>query len=172
MQLLNENLKKIALYLIFILIIVKFVFIPLYEQNNEKKQTLAKKIKNYELTLILKESSSKDVSDQLINRIYSSEESTALIQSSLLSFIEDYCKKNNITLLNYDIPDPLAEDKLTKINLVIQLEGKPSQIINFLETLRKYPKIIDISSFDATENQNKYEFTLVLSTYKITNDIK
>lgn len=172
MQFFSEKLKKIALYLIFILIIIKLVFIPLYEQNNEKKQTLAKKIKNYELTLILKESSNKNISDQLINRIYSSEDNTALIQSSLLSYIEDYCKKNNITLLNYDIPDSLPEDKLTKINIVIKLEGKPSQIISFLETLRKYPKIIDIKSFDVTENQNKYEFTLVLSTYKITNNIK
>ncbi|MEN2985925.1 MAG: hypothetical protein ABDH16_04640 [Thermodesulfovibrionaceae bacterium] len=125
-----------------------------------------KKIKNYETATTLYKVSKPDSSNNLSSKVYTIED-TRYIQTLILNYVEDYCKKNNIVLLNYDIPEPSLESKISEINIVLKLEGKPSQIVGFLKDMKKYPKIVDIKSFEAIDMGNKYDFTVVLATYKV-----
>lgn len=165
MQISREKLKKILLYVLIILLVIRFFFVPLYREYKEKKETLLRKVKAYENTLIL-QSKNPVVSDDLINRVYYKEE-ISLIQTLLVSYIEDFCKKNNIMLANFDLIEPSKYGQVTEINIALKLEGKPSQIIKFLDDIKRYPKILDVKNFEALETEHRYTFTIVLSTYRI-----
>lgn len=165
MQISREKLRKLLLYLLIILLVIRFFFVPLHREHKEKEETLMRTVKNYENALIIK-SKSTIVSEDITNRVYSKEE-ISLIQTLLLSYIEDFCKKNNITIANFDLIEPSKYGQVTEINIALKLEGKPSQIIKFLDDIKRYPKILDVKNFEALETEHRYTFTIVLSTYRI-----
>lgn len=165
MQISKEKLKKVLLHILVILLIIRLFFTPLYKEYKEKKEKFLKKVREYETTLVLKNKNTL-ISDDIINKVYSKEE-ISLIQTLLLGYVEDICKKNNIILSNFELVEPSTDGKVTEINIVLKLEGRPSQIIKFLNDIKKYPKILDVKNFEALETEQRYVFTVVLSTYRV-----
>ncbi len=90
-----------------------------------------------------------------------------MIQSALLSNIKSISQKNNISLVGYNLQDPIIHNQISEIPLIITLEGEPNKFIELLKALQKYPKLIDIKNLEIHPSENKYTLTITLTTYKI-----
>lgn len=167
MQISRETLKKILLHVLIIFVLLRLFFIPIYKEHNEKKEIFLKKVRDYKSAMILKQDSNFVISNNLIKKVFYSTEETTFIQTLLLSYVEDLCKKNNITISNFELNEPSLSGKISEISILLKLEGKPSQIIKFLNDLKTYSKILDIKNFELLETDRGYSFTVVLSTYRV-----
>lgn len=165
MQISREKIRKIAIYLLLILIVLRFLFVPQYREYSEKKELLSKKSKDYETALILSRDKILPSNHDLINKVFSTEE-ISYVQSLLLSYSEKLCSKHNLVLTHYDLLESSSEGTVREVNVSLNLEGKPSQILSFLSDLKRYPKFLDIKTFEASESQNRYLFKIVITTYK------
>lgn len=167
MQISRELTKKILLHLLALLILTRLLFYPMYNNYKEKKESLNTKLKNYRTAMILSQSAISPSSNYLIRKVFNKTDNVTYIQTLLLSFIQELCQTNNITMLHFEFNEPSIYDKVSEITISIKLEGQPSNMVNFLKNLETYHKIIDIKSFELLEVQSKYSSTIVLTTYRI-----
>ncbi|MEM5821434.1 MAG: type 4a pilus biogenesis protein PilO [Candidatus Aenigmatarchaeota archaeon] len=117
--------------------------------------------------MILSQSAISPSSNYLIRKVFIKTDTVTYIQTLLLSFIQELCQINNITMLHFEFNEPSVYDKVSEITISIKLEGQPSNIVNFLKNLETYHKIIDIKSFELLADQSMYSSTIVLTTYRI-----
>ncbi|MCM8819504.1 MAG: type 4a pilus biogenesis protein PilO [Candidatus Omnitrophica bacterium] len=164
MQVSRDELKKIALHLLLILIVVKLIFLPLNKMQKEKKELLAKKIKEYELTSLLS-INAKDTS--LRDGFFYKEETPNQVQITIYKYIEKYCRENGLRIINYDLPETAFTDALAEIPIILRIEGQMEQLLELLKRIKNYPKILDIQSFELTKTGNAYTCALVLVAYKL-----
>lgn len=153
------ELKKHALLLslMLLLIVAKFVIVPIYDWQDTKLaeiELLTKKKMKIE-GILQQETSFKESYDKLVAEVtqgdnaffpYQKEADFKLSQQKLL---EGILKKYNIKPSNigWQITTPLVEYELMSYQIRIQFSGKTIDVINFINELEFYKYRVEIDDF-------------------------
>jgi len=170
--------KKLLVYTLIILTILRFVVYPLKEHVKEDKETLQSKLKNYMEDIKLYTSKKpininveKETSVSIEN-LHTQDEKAKEIQINLVKIVKSYAKKNNLNLQNIEIPKPTKAKYLEQIDVKVSINTQdPYKVFSLMEYLEALPKYTVIKETQISAFGPNISFTLTISTYKLERKI-
>ena len=171
--------KKLGIYIIIILSILRFIIYPMNEKIKEDKSKLNSKLKDYMEDIKLytskkietpkEETKSSKIS---IENLHKSDEKAKDIQISIAKIVKKYAKKNNISIQSIEMPKPSKTKYIEQIDVKIRLSTqdpyKIFSLFQYLEAMPKYTIIREtqINAFGANVN-----FYFTITTYKLVKPV-
>ncbi|HIJ59503.1 MAG TPA: hypothetical protein HPP56_02640 [Nitrospirae bacterium] len=163
----RQEIRKIAIYLILILAIIRFLIVPQASALKEKQELFQEIKETYEAKLILlqrnqgQEIPEKTSFDE--DSIYDKGVSYTDIQTELLQNVLSIVEREGLSLVNYEMPEATPSKILTDVPVIIRLKGKPQAFNNFLFELLRYDKKIKFRQFETIKQEpdNTFNFTLI-----------
>lgn len=166
----KKEIRKIAIYIIVILALVRFLILPqVYalkdkkELHNEVKETYQTRIK------LLEKSDSEDKPDKptfKINEIYDKKTPYTEIQMEILENVLTIAEKEGLALINYELPDVSPSKVVTDVSVIVRLKGKPQAFNNLLLALKNNDKKIKFKQFETFKQADDNNFTFTLVTFR------
>lgn len=173
----KNKIRRIGLYTIIILVIIRFVYLPIDNSLKGYKDALEEKIENYRLkessyqNLLSKLSQTEKKEDRTLSKIvYHSDVSDAYIQTKLLEFSQQIIKKTKLELLTFEFPSSLEKEGVREISILLRIKGSPKDMFSFMESCKDFEKLVVIKSFENTRLSDadiNMFFKVKLSTYKL-----
>ena len=170
--------KKLLVYTLIILTILRFVVYPLKEHVKEDKETLQSKLKNYMEDIKLY-TSKKPININMeketsvsIENFHTQDEKAKEIQINLVKIVKSYAKKNNLNLQNIEIPKPTKAKYLEQIDVKVSINTQdPYKVFSLMEYLEALPKYTVIKETRISAFGPNISFTFTISTYKLERKI-
>ncbi|GAB6077913.1 hypothetical protein [Hydrogenobaculum acidophilum] len=175
----NIDRKKLGIYLIIILSILRFVIYPMKEELKKDKERLNSKLQNYMEDIKLYTSKKikqpkQNISNNEISieNLYDENTKSKDIQIYLAKLVKKYAKKANINLQSIEMPKPSKTKYIEQIDIKVRLSTndpyKVFSLFQYLEAMPKYTVVREaqINSFGQIVN-----FYFTVSTYKLVKKI-
>ena len=173
----RENLRMLGIYLIIILVFLRFVLWPLSSSVGEKKALLKEYIETYRTKTILAqrrklgdvtiENSVSEQEGELLASLYPKESHFSEIQPDTVVSIMEIAEKNGLSMINFELPEVLPSRNLSEIPVLVRLSGMPENIIKLLKEINKMKMLTDVKLLQLTRRANRFTLILTLTTYKI-----
>ena len=169
----NIEIKKIGIYVIIILALIRVVIYPLHASLQEKKILLGEWYENYRIksqvferqresqgTKIVVEKSS------LFPHLFGKGDSDPYIQSDVLEWVTRIAEKKGFTVLNFEMLEPIAGKGVSEVPIVVRLKGMPGPFIEILEAIEKSERVLSIRSTEITKSGQDQVFSLTISAFR------
>lgn len=171
--------KKLGIYIIIILSILRFIIYPMNEKIKEDKSKLNSKLKDYMEDIKLytskkietpkEETKSSKIS---IENLHKSDEKAKDIQISIAKIVKKYAKKNNISLQSIEMPKPSKTKYIEQIDVKIRLSTQdPYKIFSLLQYLEAMPKYTIIRETQINAFGANVNFYFTITTYKLVKPV-
>lgn len=172
----NERIKIIAFYVLMILVIVKFVAVPLNNLVKEKKGILNEYIETYRIKALLierhkseqktKEAKLVKTEGVLLASIYQKDSPYALIQSEVLQWIIGSAEGHGLTVLNFEFPRAVVAENISEVPVLVRLRGDPKAVVNLLKDIEEWEKALRFRNFQVSRGRGDFVFAMTLSAFR------
>lgn len=176
-QLKRERLKTAGIYLVIILVVLKFVLIPLSHSVEDKKTLLNEYTETYRTKALIKErqlhtdktidESISEEGKRLFDSLYKKDSAAPVIQSEILMSAIKGAEKNEMDILNFELPDTISGKNLSEISVLLRLKGMPKGLIGLLKEIGNMKRPVDIKGLQIDKSRDEFVYTLTLTTYRI-----
>lgn len=167
MQVSRKELRIASLYLIILLSLVKFLLLPLWDQHKILKEKLEKRLKSYEVALLIEKSEAKSFSTEISLKIFPSEYTIAYIQALLDNYIQEHVKKTKINVLDFGNANIVGNGDIQEIHFLLKAEGSIKQIFDLMLHLKEFYKIVDFKLLEIYQQEtNKFVIQMIFSVYQ------
>jgi Tfp pilus assembly protein PilO len=171
----RKEVKVIGLYLIIILVILRFLVYPLHGAVERKKLILDEQSESYRLKYQLLEKKEKAQSggpvvtrDAVLPYLYDSGISITQIQAEVIEEVAKLAENKGMTVLNFEMPEALAGKKVTEVPVQIRLSGKPEAFRDLLAAIGEAKKVLGIKSMEInTLSGQELSYMLVISAFRV-----
>lgn len=173
----RENLRRTGIYLIIILVFLRFVLWPLSSSVGEKKVLLKEYIETYRTKAILAQRKKlgdvtieKSVSEQereLLASLYPKESRFSEIQPDTVVSIMKIAEENGLSMINFELPEIIKSGNLSEVPVLVRLSGMPENIIKLLKEINKMEKLTDVKVLQLIRSSGRLTLILTLTTYRI-----
>lgn len=168
------DIKKMGLYLILLLALLRFLIYPLHDSLQEKRVLLDEWYENYRLKSRvfekLKEGQTEKAAIErstLLSHFYDQGVSSSYIQVEVLGQIQKLAEKNGLTLLNFEMLEPVVGKGVSEIPILIRLKGPPGPLIEILKAIEQGEKVLGIRSLEISRADPDLNFFLTLSSFRM-----
>lgn len=173
------NLKTAGLYLVAILVIFRFILLPLDSSINNRAVLLNEHTETYRARLAMlerqggqarvkgKNKASEEEDKKVIESLYPKDLPYTVIQSEMLMELMKEAEKEGLTVFNFELAEIAPGEALSEVSVVLRLNGFPQELIKFMGLLEKLPKKISLRAFQADKNAAQFLFTLTLTAYRV-----
>jgi Tfp pilus assembly protein PilO len=168
------EVKKIGIHIIIILALIRFLVYPLHSMLQEKKALLEERYESYRLKYQVFEKQRKEQANEervkksdLSPPLFGKEVSYSNIQVEVLSFVQNIAERNGLTLVNFEMMEPLLGREISEIPVLIRLRGEAKPFIEILKTIEKSEKLLSIRSLEVTRGEPGMNFSLTLSSFRL-----
>lgn len=173
----RETLRLILIYIIFILLFLKFGVFPLKESLEEKKKVYLEYAETYfqkkallekkkEIIEEVSEKAQENLKEEIPGYIYPKEADPFEIQLKLAEEIKNIAQNKKLEILGFDLLPLSYGKRLTEISLSFRLKGKPKDAIEFLKILEKREKKIFFKELTISESARQVNLNFTLSVFK------
>ena len=170
----NIDVKKIGIYLIIILALIRFLIYPLHASLQEKRILLGEWYESYRLKSQVQERQKRDQGektllgkDALLLHLYDKGILYSNIQSEIIEQIIDIAGKKGLTVVNFEMLEPGVGKGLSEVPVLVRLKGPPGPFIETLETIEKGEKLLSIRSMEITGSAQDKSFSLTISAFRL-----
>ncbi|PMP90135.1 MAG: hypothetical protein C0170_07090 [Hydrogenobaculum sp.] len=171
--------KKLGIYIIVILSILRFVIYPMKEEVKKDKEKLNSKLQEYMEDIKLYTSKkikqpSQSVSNNQISieNLYGENAKSKDIQISLAKIVKKYAKQNNINLQSIEMPKPSKTKYIEQIDIKVRLStNDPYKVFSLFQYLEAMPKYTVIKETQINTFGGNVNFDFTVSTYKLLRKI-
>ena len=168
------NIRAIGIYLIILLSLLRFLIYPLHESLQEKRVLLDERKEAYRLKLQVLERQLKSQKEErpvdkkdLLPYLYDQGVPTSYIQSDLLEKITKVAENKGLTILNFEMLEPMTGKNLSEIPILIRMRGVPRPFIETLEFIEKNGRVLSIRSMEISRGADDQLFSLTLSAFRL-----
>jgi hypothetical protein len=147
------QIKVIGIYIIVILILLRFLIYPLHGAIQEKKTLLRDLYETYRIKSQVQERQKRDQGektflgkDALLPHLYDKGIVYSNIQSGIIEQIIDIAGKKGLTVLNFEMLEPGVGKGVSEVPILVRLKGPPGPFIETLETIEKGEKALSVRS--------------------------
>jgi hypothetical protein len=151
----KRQLKIIGLYVVVILTLLRFIVYPLYGAVTAKKNAFNEYYDTYVLKYRLLEKSkaeqkSKPLAEKkaLTNNLYPKDERFTNIQADVIETVLKLAEKKGMTVLDFEILEPVAGKNASEAPVLIRLEGKMLDFIDILKSIERGDKALWVKSLE------------------------
>lgn len=171
----NIDRKKLGIYLIIILSILRFVIYPMKEELKKDKERLNSKLQDYMEDIKLYTSKKikqprQNISNNQISieNLYDKNAKSKDIQISLAKLVKKYAKQNNISLQSIEMPKPSKTKYIEQIDIKVRLStNDPYKVFSLFQYLEAMPKYTVIRETQVNIFGQNVNFYFTVSTYKL-----
>lgn len=168
------DLKKIGIYLIIILALVRFLIYPLHASLHQKRVLLDEWYESYRLKSQVQERQKRDQGekallskDDLLPYLYDKGTLYSNIQSEIIEQIIKIAEEKGLTILNFEMLEPGAGKGVSEVPILVRMKGPPGALIGTLETLEKGEKALGVRSMEFARSGQDYNFSLTLFVFRL-----
>ena len=163
------SLRAVGPYLLALLIIIRFLIMPLQSTASQKKLLLAERQELYatEQSLLERrlkqgaERSPKWDDETLAQLSYPKDAADAVIQADLVRRLIETAEKKGLTVLNFEFPDVARDKEVSEIGVILRFKGQPRGLVDLLKEIEEFSKPLSIKSVESSKSGA--DFTVILS---------
>ena len=172
----QNTVKKIGLYLVVLLVILRFFVYPIHGAVERKKEALGELRESFRMKQQLLERKDRTPSvgsavvtrDALVPYLYDSRSSYSQIQAEVIEDVMKLAEQKGMTVLNFEMPETTAGKRVSKVSVQIRLSGKPAAFNELLRNVAEAKKILSVESTEInTFGGQELSYMLVISTCRI-----
>ena len=170
----NIEIKRIGIYIIIILALIRFLIYPLHASLREKKVLLGEWNENYRIKSQVLEKQRENLGektvlkkDALFPYLYDKGVPNSYIQSDVLEQVTKLAEKKGLTVLNFEMLEPVAGKGISEVPVLIRLKGKPGGFIEILKAIEMGKKILSVKSMEINRADPDFTFSLTLSAFRV-----
>lgn len=167
----RQEFRKIAIYLVIILVIIRFLVAPQVSALNDKKALYREVKETYQNKLkLLKQSDEEDLNSKLQFKkewIYEKKISYIEIQTKLLHHILSIAEREGLSILNYELPEvTISKGSITDVPVIVRLRGKPQGINGLIIELMNMEKKFVFKQFETFKYDQDIGFTFNIIVFR------
>jgi hypothetical protein len=147
---------------------------PLHASLREKKVLLGEWNENYRIKSQVferqREGQGTNIvveKSNLFPRLFVKGTSNSYIQSDVLEWIIKIAEKKGITVLNFEMLEPIAGKGVSEVPILVRLKGMPGPVIETLEAIEKGERALSIRSMEITKSGQDQVFSLTISAFRV-----
>jgi len=170
----QQTIRLIGLYIVVILTLLRFLVYPLNAALAGKKAVLAEQYAAYESRKQLfarqaAEHAGKPVVDNTsaFARLYDKGDGYFSIQSDIFEGIRKFIEKKGLTIVNYELPEPVAGKNVSEVFVVLKLQGKMFDFIETLRMLEEGKRFLRIKVMDINKSGNDFIYSLTIIALRV-----
>ena len=172
----NIEIKRIGIYIIIILALIRFLIYPLHASLREKKVLLGEWNENYRIKsqVFERQRGSQGMKivvekSALFPHLFDKGVSNSYIQSDVLEWIIKIAEKKGITALNFEMLEPIVGKGVSEVPILVRLKGEPKAFIEILETIEKGERALSIRSMEIIKSGQDQDqiITLTISAFRV-----
>lgn len=170
----KTNIRVIGIYIIIILALLRFLVYPLQASLQEKKVLLGERYESYRLKYQVQERQQRDQGEKTIGEkevfllhFYEKGFHYSYIQSDILERIIKLAEKKGMTVLNFEMLEPVAGKGISEVPILVRLKGPSGALIETLESIEKSEKMLSIRSMEITRSGQDHAYSLTISAFRI-----
>jgi hypothetical protein len=167
------QLKRYGLYLIVILGLLRFLVYPLHASIQEKKVLLGELAESYRIRVDALgkqiQTKPKAVVDKnhLHPNLFEKGISTSNIQAEILDWATKLAEKKGLTILNFEMLEPISGKNTTEIPILMRLRGVPGPFLEVLEAIEQGERALRVRSLEISRGDQDQLFSLTLSAFRV-----
>jgi hypothetical protein len=170
----NIEIKRIGIYVIIILALIRFLIYPLHASLREKKVLLSEWYENYRIKSQVFERQREERGMKIVveksaifHHLFEKEVSNSYIQSDVLEWVIKIAEKKGITVLNFEMLEPIAGKGVSEVPILVRLKGMPGPVIEILEAIEKGERALSIRSIEVNKMGQDQVFSLTISAFRV-----
>ncbi len=171
--------KKLSVYLLIILIFLRFMIYPMKENVENQKQKLQEKLQEYIQNIKLYTSKSiKQKPSKIehleisVQNLHGIDEKSRNIQIYISKIVKKYAKKENINIQSIELPKPVKGKYIKQIDVKVRLSAQnPYSVYSLFQYLEAMPKYTIIRESQITVMGNTVNFYFTVTTYKLVQKV-
>ncbi|MCC6347883.1 MAG: hypothetical protein IT388_11900 [Nitrospirales bacterium] len=143
----REKFKLIGFYVLAVLILVRFVIVPYRHALEEKRTLLGEYTETYRMRAAslerfregekAKSERNSAAETSLLKSVFPRTEPYASLQAELVREITTQAEKEELTVLNFEFPDPVLFKTISEVTVVIRLKGEQKGVVALLREMEK-----------------------------------
>lgn len=171
------RLKAVGLYFIAILVVIRFILLPLNSNVKNRETLLNEHIETYttKAALLQKQGSadagrvqaSPEEEKRVIESLYPVSYQYAVIQAEMLTALMKEAEKDGLSVSNFEMSEISSGEILSEVPVVLRLSGNAKDMLKYLKQLDRMPKKTDIKTIEISRNGDQYNFTLTFTAYRV-----
>jgi hypothetical protein len=168
------QMKVIGIYIIMILILLRFLIYPLHAAIQEKKTLLRDLYETYQIKSQVQARQKRDQGEKtllgknaLLPHLYDKGIIYSNIQSEIVEQLINISGKKGLTVINFEMLEPGVGKGVSEVPILVRLKGLPGPFIETLETLEKGEKALSVKSMEIAKSGQEQVFTLTLSAFRL-----
>lgn len=170
----NIDIKKIGIYLIIILALLRFLIYPLHASLQEKKVLLGEWFESYRLKSRVFEKQREDQGEKsaversaLFPHLYDKGIPYSDMQVEVLEQLQKLAEKNGLNILNFEILEPIVGKGISEVPILIRLRGQPGPFIEILKAIEKSERALSFRSMEISRSDPDLNFSLTISSFRL-----
>lgn len=168
------QIKVIGIYIVVILILLRFLIYPLQAAVQEKKTLLRDLSETYQIKSQVQERQKRDQGektllgkDALLPYLYDKGTLYSNIQSEIIEQIIKIAREKGSTVINFEMLEPGVGKGVSEVPVLVRLKGSPGPLLETLETIEKAEKVLSIRSMEVARSGQEGVVTLTLSAFRL-----
>ncbi len=172
----KERIRILSVYILIMLIIIRFVVVPLNNSVKEKKNILSDYAEAYRAkALILKKQRHGqqekegivDAEKKLLDSVYQKDSPYASIQSEVIQEITGIAEKYGLVVINFELPEVTVTKDISEVPVLIRLKGGLKPVIDMLKDMEKWKKTCSFKNFELVKSEQEFALTMAVSAFRI-----
>ena len=158
-------LREIGLYVVILLVILRFLIAPLNTAIAGKKAGLTEQYNSYLLKQRLLarqevERTAKPATNAsaIPSGVYAKGTGVFNIQADLIEAIRSGDEKKGLTVVNYELPEPVIGKNVSEVSVVLKLQGKMLDLIETLRAVENGKRLLMVKAIDINKAGNDLQF--------------
>ena len=152
----RDRVKILILHGLILLAIGQWLIVPLQGMVEDQRQlqreyTEAIMMKRSALKRYQAQSENVAASDRntggLLSALYSQPGKPVALQSHILEQLIGKAQEGGLSILNFELPEPVDEKVFVRVPLVLRVKGSPKGVLSLHEYIEKFPKLLLITQF-------------------------
>ena len=168
------QIRMIGIYVIIILALLRFLIFPLRGTIGEKRIVLGEQQETYSLKYQVFERQRENQGektgvekDTLLPHLYDRRTPSSHIQSDVLEQVTKFAERTGLTVLNFEMLEPVAGKSISEVPILIRLRGQLGPFIELLETIERQEKVLSLRSMEISRGGQDQVFSLTISAFRV-----
>lgn len=167
----RAELTKIGIYIVIILVIIKFAVTTFSNKLKEKREILSETVHTYYLKKDIYEKKLAEIersskAPEAINFIYNKKYSYNSIRNTVLNWLIEEAERKGLSIVNFELPEIKKGKTLSEINVTLRLKGKIKPFIDLLEIVEQADKLILVKNTDILRTGQDFNMVLTVSFFR------
>jgi hypothetical protein len=173
----RDMIRTIGVYVVIIIALVRFLAYPLHTAVADKKVNLAEQYEAYKLKshLLTRQQTERGGSTAaaavdtavLYPLVYEKSVGSFHIQADILDKIKQSIEKKKLTIVSYELPEPVIDKNISEVSVTVRLQGKMLDFMDLLKMLENQKRFLQVKTMEINKSTMDFNYALTITALRV-----